>query len=268
VAENAWVSSDGTGHLILVAVAEVKDDCHACAVILGVGQFRRLSSSDAWHNEVLTPAAGRVGGYGVFGGKVSFVEGGLLGRVVMLEDFGGGTGEFGSVALIFAVANGSFREVLMVPLSLSIDGTCDSKEAECRKRVAQSNYDPKLAFAVGEDGKLRVDQTFTAAIPVLPASWVVEGNGFARQIAGGKVSPGANAEERVTLADPAFDQGRADRVAYEAWFSGLQAEKRADAESWVGRRSLRASGNCEPPVGLFDARRKTESKYRRGWNSL
>lgn len=285
LADQTWTGSDGTEHLILVGAAEVKDDCHACLAILGIGQFRRSSPSDLWQKEVLAPAVDRIGGYGVFGGKVSFVDAGSLGRIIMLEDSGGGMGEFGSVARLFAAVGGKFKEVLLVPLSLSVDGTCELKESECRKRIAQSNYESKLAISVGEDQKLHVDQTFTAAIAIPPASWIIDDTGTSKQTAGGKVGPGSNAEERATLPSPLYDQGRADRVAYEAWFSGLQGDIRAGAESWAGRRSLRSPGNCEAAAGQsplwstgcsmarqklapLDGRRKAEPDYRRGWNSV
>lgn len=285
VAEDTWTGSDGAERLTLVSVAEVKDDCHACLAILGIGQFRRSSSSEGWQKEILAPAVDRVGGYGIFDGKASFVGGGTLERVVLLERTGGGMGSFGSMVSLYAAVSGTFKQVLMVPLSLNDDATCDLKEAECRTRVRQSNYESRLSITVDDDRKVRVNQTFMAAIPVPPASWVIDGDGVAKQTAGGKFEPGSGAQERATLPSVAFDQGRADRVAYEAWFNGVQGEARAGAESWAGRRSLRTPGNCEPPAGqssqwsagcttarqklaAFDARRKTEPDYRRGWNSL
>ena len=283
--KDSWTSRDGVEHQIIAAVVEVKDDCHACSAILGIGQFRRSSPSDNWQKEILTPAVMHVGSYGVFSGTVTFVDGGSLGRVVELEDSGGGQGEFGSNAFLVMTVDNVFKEVLQVPLSLSVDGACDSKEAECRKRVTSANYNSKLSISVGDDRKLHLGQTFTAAIPISPASWIIDEHGVVRQTAGGKAGPGVYAQERATLQSPAFDQGRADRVTFEAWFGGLKDEVRLGAESWSSRRSLRSPGNCDPSpeqsqqwsagcsaarqkLSAADVRRKFDPEYRRGWNSL
>lgn len=285
VGKDGWTDKAGVEHQLIVAVAEVEGDCHACAAILGVGQFRRSSLSDGWQAEILTPAVTRVGGYGVFGGKARFVDGGVLGRVVVLEDGGGGQGVFSTDASLVLAVNAAFKEVLMVPLSLNVDGSCDDKEAECRKNMASSNYTSEFALATRDDSKLHVEQTFSAAFPIPAAHWTIDEKATVRQIAGGKASPGANAQDRASLESASFYQAHADRLAFDAWFAGLADDARLGAESWASRRSLRTPGNCEPPqgrstqwsvgctaarqkLGAFDARRKSEPDYRRGWNSL
>ncbi len=284
VGTETWTGPDGSEHQLVVAVAEVKDDCHACAAILGLGQFRRSSPFDQWEKELVSPAAARVGGYGVFGGKVTFVDGGSLGRVIVLEDGGGGMGVFGTYATVWLTTGGAFHDVLTVPLSLGMSGSCDDKEPECREKIANGNYESRFNVAAAADGTVHVEQTFTAAIAVPPASWVIDAAGHARQTAGGKIGPEATALERATLESPAYMQGRAERASLEAWFGGMQGDMRAGADSWAGRRSLRVPGTCEAPPGktpewavgcnaarqkflALDVRRKADPEYRRGWNS-
>ena len=286
VAADSWTGSDGVERWMVIGAAEVKDDCHACSAIMGIGVFRLEAGS--WRKESAAPAVARFGAWGVFQGKVTFLDGGVLGRVVMTEESGVGQGMIDSSAEIFVAANGGYRSSVIIPTSHDLGGYCDIKEADCRKRAADENYASTLSVQPGDDGTLRIVQTFAAAFPIPPATWIVDRTGAARQVGGGKASPGDGARERALVeapASPAFGQGRADRVQYEAWFNGLQGDARAGAESWVGRRSLRAPGSCAPPPGQsvqwssgcaaartmlspFDSRRKADPDYRRGWNSL
>ena len=43
---DTWIGADGAERRTVVTIAEVKDDCHECAAILGLGQFRRTSAAD------------------------------------------------------------------------------------------------------------------------------------------------------------------------------------------------------------------------------
>lgn len=284
VGTEIWIGRDGSEHQLVVAVAEVKDDCHACAAILGLGLFRRSSPSDRWQTELVSPAAARVGGYGVFGGKVTFVDGGAFGRVIVLEDGGGGMGVSETSATVWLTIGGAFREVFSVPLSLGMSESCDNKDPGCREKIANGNYESRLTVTAAVDDTLHVEQTFTAAIAVPPASWVIDAAGRARQTAGGRTGPEATALERATLESPAFMQGRAERASLEAWFGGMQGDMRAGADFWAGRRSLRVPGTCETPSGknpewaagcndarrkflALDLRRKADPEYRRGWNN-
>jgi hypothetical protein len=285
--DETWTGADGIERRTIVAAAEVEGDCHACAAILGVGRFRRLTPTNPWESETLTPAVTRIGGFGGFGGKVSFVDGGPLGRAIMVDDSGGGMGELDVSASFVVMTKRGFEQVLFVPVSLNVDRSCDEKEVECQKRMAESDYESKLALTVGAEGQLHIDQTFQAAIAIPPAHWTIDGNGTARQVAGGKSSAGSTATERALILpqSPAFQQGLADRTRIETWVHGLQSDARAGAESWAGRRSLRDPGNCDAPLGNpvdwssgcisarqmlspLDQRRRTEPEYRRGWNSL
>lgn len=83
----------------------------------------------------------------------------------------------------------------------------------------------------------------------------------------------------------AFQDGQADRQAWEAWFNSQSGDYRAGAEYWAGHRSLRNPGSCgaSPPststswtagclaarekLTRSDRRRKTEPDYRLGWNN-
>ena len=88
-----------------------------------------------------------------------------------------------------------------------------------------------------------------------------------------------------SLPSRAFQEGQADRGAWEAWFNNQSGDYRAGAEYWAAHRSLRDPGSCtaSPPstsaswtTGCLaaqekltpsDTRRKTESAYRLGWNN-
>jgi hypothetical protein len=83
----------------------------------------------------------------------------------------------------------------------------------------------------------------------------------------------------------AFQQGQADRQAWESWFDNLAADKRGGADYWAAHRSVpnpRPCGAVPPSTGAdwtagclasqqklaaSDVRRKSESDYRLGWNS-
>jgi hypothetical protein len=84
---------------------------------------------------------------------------------------------------------------------------------------------------------------------------------------------------------PAFEQGLADRRAWETWFSSLSGPYREGAFYWSSQRSLPNPGSCVLPNGSSlgdwtngclaaqqrlapsDARRRSEPAYRLGWNS-
>jgi hypothetical protein len=78
-----------------------------------------------------------------------------------------------------------------------------------------------------------------------------------------------------------FQQGFADREAFESWFAGLSGEYRDGADFWAGQRSLRNPVPCASLGGqategcnaakarldVSDARRKLAPAYRQDWNS-
>ena len=286
VAVDAWTGKDGVERRMVVGAAETKDCGHACSAIMGIGSFRL--EAGLWRTVSATPAVTRFGAWGVFQGKVAFLDGGVMGRVVMTEESDVHQGVVDGVASIVVAVDGNYRSSIVIPTSHNLGGYCDIKEADCRKRAAEENYESKISVQPADDGTLRIAQTFISAIQIPPATWVVDKTGTVRQTGGGKASPGGSAQERAQVEAPAstaFDQGRADRVQYEAWFNGLQGDARAGAESWVGRRSLRAPGSCAPPPGQpaqwsvgctaareklspLDSRRKADPDYRHGWNSL
>src|SRR5579884_1725572 len=86
------------------------------------------------------------------------------------------------------------------------------------------------------------------------------------------------------LAAPPFDQGLADRTAFELWVSSMSEELRRGADWWTARRSLPNPGSCYGPVATsyefvagceavkawlapVDRKRKSDPEYRRGWNA-
>ena len=89
-------------------------------------------------------------------------------------------------------------------------------------------------------------------------------------------------------AQSAFDEGAADRKAWEVWFATTSGATRAGAEFWADQRSLSNRVTCaaaarastsDGPAWLdgcvaargrldpTDVRRSAEPEYRRGWNS-
>jgi hypothetical protein len=82
-----------------------------------------------------------------------------------------------------------------------------------------------------------------------------------------------------------YQQGAADRGAWEAWFGRLNGAYRDGAEYWASQRSTPNPGSCYGPAGQnlgdwtagclaakriltpSDFRRKAEPEYRAGWNS-
>jgi len=117
--------------------------------------------------------------------------------------------------------------------------------------------------------------------PTAPSQPVVSGarNGYSPSRQSNSYSAGP--EQRST----AYQQGAADRAAWEGWFGGLSGPYRDGAEYWAGQRSLPRPGSCYGPVGQtlgdwtagclsakrmltpWDIRRKAEPEYRAGWNS-
>jgi hypothetical protein len=85
----------------------------------------------------------------------------------------------------------------------------------------------------------------------------------------------------VQQATP-FQQGLADRRAWETWFAAASGEYRRGALYWAGQRSLVHPGSCatlavEAAAGCSaavarlagsDVRRKNDPDYRAGWNSF
>ncbi len=81
----------------------------------------------------------------------------------------------------------------------------------------------------------------------------------------------------------AYEQGLADRRAWEWWFGGLAGAFKDGAEYWAGERSNPQPGSCYGPAGQklgdwtegclaakrvlspSDIRRKAEPEYRAGW---
>jgi hypothetical protein len=78
-----------------------------------------------------------------------------------------------------------------------------------------------------------------------------------------------------------FQQGLADRRAWEEWFAGTSGDFRNGAFYWTAQRSLPHPGSCtvlggnaaagclaaQTHLGASDARRTREQDYRLGWNS-
>ena len=98
------------------------------------------------------------------------------------------------------------------------------------------------------------------------------------------INPAAPTTAPSAPASSPFDQGVADRAAFEQWVSGLSGEVRRGVDWWAARRSIQNPGSCGSPAGTssefvagceaakarltpVDAKRKSDPKYRRGWNT-
>jgi len=84
---------------------------------------------------------------------------------------------------------------------------------------------------------------------------------------------------------PAFQAGRAQRYAWEAWFNSLTGDARDGAMFWTGQRSLKRPQSCyavpsrpssewisgcitaQSKLASSDIRRKQEADFKAGWNS-
>lgn len=111
-----------------------------------------------------------------------------------------------------------------------------------------------------------------------------------------ETSPSADATTQYRASTPpsqedqsessrAYNQGFADRRAWEWFFAGLTGAFKDGAEYWSGQRSTPQPGSCYGPAGQnlgdwtagcleakrvlnpSDSRRKAEPDYRAGWNS-
>ncbi len=87
-------------------------------------------------------------------------------------------------------------------------------------------------------------------------------------------------------ASPSFAQGLSDRQAWEAWINSQEGGFRDGAEWWASIRSTAGPPSCTGAPGSdrqaavsgcnaararlspFDSRRRADSEYRSGWNSL
>jgi hypothetical protein len=88
--------------------------------------------------------------------------------------------------------------------------------------------------------------------------------------------------DAATTTSASFQDGAADRLAWETWFNGLSGEERDGAYYWAAQRSLKTPSDCgrlggAGQVGCIeakarlspsDARRKNGPDYKAGWNSI
>jgi hypothetical protein len=181
-------------------------------------------------------------------------------------------------------SSGSYRAAEIDPAIARINAVVDAYNGAC---VGRTYY---------ERDKLQVDEQTAGRGPELDR----EGRQFAEAavrpqptaprptlplgVAAPRVAPAPlpaapPALERPRL--PPFEEGRADRDAWERWFAAQYGDARAGAEWWAGQRSLPRPGTCESSNLAFtagcseayrrlapsDARRRSDPEYRRGWNN-
>jgi len=86
---------------------------------------------------------------------------------------------------------------------------------------------------------------------------------------------------RAPAESPSFLDGQRDRHSWETWFAATTGDYREGASWWAEHRSLPQPGSCFAMTGdarngclaakdrltPFDARRRSDPDYRRGWNS-
>jgi hypothetical protein len=98
-------------------------------------------------------------------------------------------------------------------------------------------------------------------------------------------TPPPAAAQPAPATQSSFDQGLADRNAWEEWYSGLTGDYQRGAEWWAAHRSLSNPPSCGNPttpaqrdwnagcvaaqqrLASSDVHRKTDPIYRQGWNS-
>lgn len=107
-----------------------------------------------------------------------------------------------------------------------------------------------------------------------------------RCLGGMSTEPTLSPQSPSTPSDSLFQQGLADRQAWEAWLAKLTGAYRSGAEYWAGQRSVPKPKSCygtaEKSSGDWlsgcrealrrlapsDVWRKLEPEYRFGWNSF
>jgi hypothetical protein len=95
----------------------------------------------------------------------------------------------------------------------------------------------------------------------------------------------ALSESQLSAAEPvvppSFADGQRDRQSWETWIAGTTGDYHKGANWWAGQRSLSRPGSCftlsgdtrdgclaaTDKLATFDARRRADPDYRRGWNS-
>ncbi len=142
-----------------------------------------------------------------------------------------------------------------------------------------------MGVSVAPDATAETEHSPPLAAPyaALPsAQSPAASNGFPNVQASRTPPDTATGEQSTSLT---FQQGLADRRAWEEYFNGLTGDFRAGAESWAERRSTPKPGSCyaathsdlgawtagclaaQQRLGPSDRRRKAEPDYRLGWNA-
>ena len=143
--------------------------------------------------------------------------------------------------------------------SLARPGTCNSPAAT---QQFVMGCEAALTRLAPTDAKRKYD-------PEYKRGW----NAYA-----GSVGQGPNA----SVDSATFEQGQADRTAWEQWFAGLSGDFQAGVYWWSGQRSLPYPGTCNTPTTtqLFvagceaamsrltptEVKRRSSAEYKRGWN--
>ena len=101
-----------------------------------------------------------------------------------------------------------------------------------------------------------------------------------------KVKPVSSPQDQLStlIRENLLQQGLSDRTEWEQWIVAQSGDFRRGAEWWAGRRSLPNPGSCNGSPAAsqdsvfgceaakarltpLDGQRKSNSEYRRGWNS-
>ena len=59
-------------------------------------------------------------------------------------------------------------------------------------------------------------------------------------------------DQKIDSSASSFDQGLADRAAFEQWFASLNGDFRRGADWWAGHRSLPHAGTCNGPAAAIN----------------
>jgi hypothetical protein len=138
-------------------------------------------------------------------------------------------------------------------------------QRELNRLLDASRENPSVPISPGSPPTPVEPNAVTSPSPEIPAATIPP------------VAPLPTGNGPVTM----YDQGLADRAAWESWFNGLQGYFKTGAFFWAGKRSLPHPGSCSQMNADFyngctaakerlataDALRMSEPEYKRGWNA-
>jgi hypothetical protein len=275
-----WIGQDGKYRQAIVAAVELDNGSHAAGGIIGIAIFRW--DYVTWVQEVSTPSAMSLGGFGRYRGEVRVLHLPGTDPVFIAHDAGMHQGMIDESDSILLNVLGSYRDTLDVLTAHATGGYCVEAEPSCIERARNDDFGSEVSIKAASDGGFDVSQTFSSGLPRASKTWHIEPYGKAREIS---MSGNALSQSLTPGAAASFANGVSDRQAYEAWFATLAGDERDGAAFWAEQRSLKNPPSCQKVkpdnvtwtsgctsamqhLSGSDAKRKSDPDYRRGWNSI